>query len=48
VTESQYKRHQYAAGVMMLSLGLIVWVVVARVARDEAAKTARPANDRNV
>jgi hypothetical protein len=48
VAERQYKRNNYAAGVMMLSLGLIMWVVVARGARDEAAKTSRPANDRNV
>jgi hypothetical protein len=30
VPESQYKRHRYADGVMMLTLSIGVWIVVAK------------------
>ena len=45
VAESQYKRHNYVMSGMMLSLGLFLWVVVARTARNEI--TTAPANDRD-
>lgn len=57
VSESQYKRHNYVMSGMMLCLGLVVWFVVARAARDEAAKDQAkdyrleapgPSNERNV
>lgn len=38
VSESQFKRHNYAMGGMMLLVGLGLWFYVARAARDEAAK----------
>jgi hypothetical protein len=37
VPESQYKRHNYVMSGMMLSFGLILWVVVARTGRNAAA-----------
>ena len=33
VSESRYKRHNYVMSGMMLSLGIYLWVVVARAAR---------------
>ena len=38
VPESQYKRHNYTMSGMMLGLGLLVWIVVAKAARDNIAK----------
>ena len=53
VPESEYKRHNYVMFGLMLSLGLGLWFIVARGARDEAAKKVRlnrypQGNDRNV
>ena len=36
VSESTYKRHNYAMSGMMLGLGVFLWVVVARTARDRS------------
>ena len=38
VFEGNYKRHNYVMSGMMLSLGLFLWVVVAKTARTNAAK----------
>jgi hypothetical protein len=38
VPESQYKRHNYAMAEMMLGLGLLLWFIVAKVAKNETAK----------
>ena len=35
VSENQYKREHYAAGLMMSAIGIILWAIVARAARDE-------------
>ena len=40
MAESQYKRHEYATGGTMLALGVFLWIVVARVAKNDAAKAA--------
>ncbi|MEY4198929.1 MAG: hypothetical protein RLZZ265_669 [Verrucomicrobiota bacterium] len=37
--ESQYKRHNYTMGGMMLSIGLFLWFVLARAAKNDAAKS---------
>ena len=39
VSESQYKRHQYVMGGLLLALGFFLWIVVARSARDKKEKT---------
>jgi len=44
VAESKYKRHNYAMSGMMLTVGLVLWVVVAQTARDKATTSL---NDRN-
>ncbi len=38
VAEGQYKRHNYVMGGFMLALGLSLWVVVAKSARDDSKK----------
>lgn len=38
VSESQYKRHAYVSNGFMLGLGLMFWFIVAKSARDNAAK----------
>ena len=35
VSESQYKRERYALNGMMLSIGLVVWCIVAHAVRDK-------------
>lgn len=37
VSESQYKRHNYLISGIMLSLGVFLWVTVARTARNQTA-----------
>ncbi len=39
VSESQYKLHNYITGSMMLSIGLVIWFAIAKVAKNEAAKS---------
>ncbi len=38
VSESQYKRHNYAKSGMMLAIGLVLWYFVAKSARDATVK----------
>jgi hypothetical protein len=35
VSESKYKRHNYVMSGVMLSLGVFLWVIVARTARND-------------
>jgi hypothetical protein len=38
VSENQYKRHEYTMGALMLGIGLVVWVVLAKNAKDAREK----------
>lgn len=35
VAENQYKRHEYVMGGLMLAVGLYLWIVLAKGARDK-------------
>ena len=45
VSESEYKRHKYVMGAMMLALGLLTWILVAKFARDASEKSRRTDQD---
>jgi len=40
VPENQYKRHEYTMGTFMLGIGLVVWVVVAKIAKGARGKNS--------
>lgn len=45
VPENQYKRHEYTMGAFMLGIGLVLWVVLARNAKDASEKDRKRETD---